>query len=122
MSEPLLPDALYAGGIWMLERDRPFDAAHFFRAMLIDSPTNERAWLGLGTCHERLDQDEEARDIYLAAYVAASRKVRCGIALSRVYRRGGQAETAASTLESLDDFAEAEEMEELLHIERKCHE
>ena len=119
-SSPLLPEALYAGGVWMLERDRPLDAAHFFRAMLLDQPEDERAWLGLGACHENIAQDDEAFEIYLSGFVAARRKVRCGIAMSRVLRRRGEGDRAERALDMLDDLASSEDLEPLLAEEKRA--
>jgi Tfp pilus assembly protein PilF len=117
---PPRTDVLYAGGLWLLERGRPLDAAHFFRALLVEAPEDERGWLGLGTCHERLDQDGEAFHLFLSGFVSARRKTRCGIAMSRLLRRNGEHARADRALEVLDDYASADELEALLDDERRA--
>jgi hypothetical protein len=120
MDPHLIAEALYAGGHWMLERDRPLDAAHFFRQMLVAVPDDERAWLGLGECHERLCQEEAAFELYVAGYFCSTRRVRCGIAASRILRRRGENERAVCALDELEPFAALEELEELLEMERRA--
>jgi uncharacterized protein HemY len=118
--ESSVPDALYAGGMWMLERDRALDAAHFFRAMLLAAPTDQRGWLGLATCHELLGQDEEAQDIYLAGTLAAEERGRCMVALSRLARRRGDPDKAERILDEAAELALEEGVEELITLERSA--
>jgi Flp pilus assembly protein TadD len=118
MNPSILPDALYTGALWMLERERPLDAAHFFRAMLLQTPTDERAWLGLGNCHEQIGQDEEAKELYVTGTVAATRRVKCMIALSRLFRRNNDEDAADRILEEAADLAPLEDLEELVLFER----
>jgi hypothetical protein len=118
--ETTMSDALYAGGVWMLDRERPLDAAHFFRAMLLAAPADERGWLGLGTCHERLDQDVVAFDIFLAGTVAAERKVRCMLAVARALRKNGEEAKAERVLEEAAALAVDEGLALLVEHERSA--
>lgn len=119
MNTEHVTEALYAGAMWMVERERPLDAAHFFRAMLLHSPTDERGWLGLGQCHEQLEQDAEAEELYIAATVAAERKVRCLVALARLYRRNQAQDEADRVLDDALDMAPNEDLADLVTQERE---
>jgi tetratricopeptide (TPR) repeat protein len=112
-------ELLYAGGLWLLDRARPQDASHFFRALLVEAPEDERGWLGLGACHEQIGQDDQAYELYLSGFAAARRKTRCGIAMARVLRRAGDIGRADRALEMLEDYAQSEELEDLLADERR---
>jgi hypothetical protein len=114
-----LAEPLYAGAMWLLDRERPFDAVHFFRAMLLDTPADERAWLGLGACHEHLGQRDVARDVYLTGTIAASRRAKCMIALSRLFRRDGDVDTMNQLLDEASPFAFTEGVTSVLDAERE---
>jgi len=49
-------EAVYAAGHWLLSCERIAEAAVAFCFMLRAAPTDERGWLGLGQCHERILQ------------------------------------------------------------------
>jgi hypothetical protein len=70
--------------------------------MLLVAPLDDRAWLGLGACHEALDQPELALEIYVSANVVSPRTVRCAIARARLLRTIGRPGDACFAL----DFAE----------------
>src|SRR5437879_2546565 len=80
-------EALYATAFRLLGDDRFSDAACVFRAMLKAAPTDERAWLGLGACHEKIGQDRLVLELYGAGSVAAMPSVRLNLARARVLRR-----------------------------------
>jgi Tetratricopeptide repeat len=86
-SRPSAVEAIYAAAHWLLARDRPADAAKVFRVMVQVVPRDERAWLGLGECHERVDQLRIAAELYAAGSVIAGRgqspSVRCLVARAR---------------------------------------
>lgn len=89
-------EALYATAKWLLDQNRVIDALHVFRAMLVAAPVDERAWLGLGACHEALDQASIAADVYACGATACG-GVRCHVARVRVLRllgREGDADLA----------------------------
>jgi tetratricopeptide (TPR) repeat protein len=80
-------DGLYAVGHWLLEQERNADAMDVFRAMLIAAPEDERGWLGLGECHDRLAEHEKAAVLYALAAQATPDAYRCVLARARVLRR-----------------------------------
>ncbi len=111
-------NALYAAGYHMLERDRFEDAAVLFRTMLLADAEDERGWLALGTCHERLEHDEMAEELYSAGAQIARSRVRCLVAVSRLFRKTGD-DRADEALDAAIDLAATDEEEELVELERK---
>jgi Flp pilus assembly protein TadD len=80
-------EAIYAIGHTLLEQQRAVEAAKVFRVMLRLVPTDERGWLGLGACHEEVDDLELASELYGTGWtVAQPPSARCLSALSRVVR------------------------------------
>ena len=57
-------DSLYSVAYAFLEADRIRDATNAFRVMVRFAPLDERAWLGLGECHERVGELEIASELY----------------------------------------------------------
>lgn len=110
-------NALYAAGHHMLERDRLDDAAILFRTMLLADAEDERGWLALGECHERLEQDAMAEELYSAGAQIARSKLRCLVAVSRLFRKQGDAR-ADEALEAASELAATDDEEELLELER----
>ena len=101
-------EAIYAIGHTLLEQQRAVEAAKVFRVMLRLVPTDERGWLGLGACHEELDDLDIASELYGTGWtVAQPPSARCLSALSRVVRLLGDATTAneylAESLAVADD-------------------
>jgi Flp pilus assembly protein TadD len=83
-------EAIYAIGHALLEQARATEAAKVFRVMLRLVPTDERSWLGLGACHEELDELEIAADLYGAGWtIAQPASASCLSALSRLLRAMG---------------------------------
>ena len=88
-------EAIYAIGHTLLEQQRAVEASKVFRVMLRLVPTDERGWLGLGACHEELDDLDIASELYGTGWtVAQPPSARCLSALSRVVRLLGDATTA----------------------------
>lgn len=88
-------EAIYAIGHTLLEQQRAVEAAKVFRVMLRLVPSDERGWLGLGACHEELDDLDIASELYGTGWtVAQPPSARCLSALSRVVRLLGDATTA----------------------------
>jgi hypothetical protein len=99
-------EGLYATAHWLLSTDRPIDAASVFRAMVLLARTDERGWLGLGTCHEAVDQPGLALELYGTAQVLLPRAVRCRLARARLLRAVGRDDEADDTLEGAQELAE----------------
>jgi hypothetical protein len=99
-------EALYATGHWLVTRSRPEDAACVFRAMILLAPADERGWLGLGACHEAVDQPLLALELYGAAQVLLRRAVRCRLARARVLRVIGLDDEADDALLGAEALAD----------------
>lgn len=110
-------NALYAAGHHLLERERVDDAAVLFRTMLLADATDERGWLALGFCHERLEQDAMAEELYGAGAQIARSPVRCLLAASRLFRRLDD-DRADEALEAAAEIAATDEDHELVQNER----
>jgi tetratricopeptide (TPR) repeat protein len=98
-------DALYATGHWLLTSDRPADGAAVFRGMLVLAPNDERAWLGLGACHETLSQTRLALDIYGTALAMSRTAVRARLARARLLARLDRDDEAAEALLDAEEAA-----------------
>lgn len=114
-----LVDTLYGAAKWMLDLGRVHKALDLFRAMVLTAPGDERSWLGLGACHERLGQEAIALELYRMGAETA-RSARCHVARSRVLRRLGRDLDAAVALDSAETLAVDAESEELVTHERRA--
>ncbi len=110
-------DALYAAGHYMLGRDRIDDAAALFRTILLADARDERGWLALGACHERVEQYGMAEELYSAGAQIARSPVRCLIAVARLFRRVGD-ERADECLDAAADLEVTDEEQELIDYEK----
>lgn len=114
-------DALYAVGHRLVAQDRARDAISLFRTMLLVDARDERGWLALATCHEKLDEPEKAIALCLLASSACEGKaLRCAVARARLLNAIGEQEEsrlayvdAARMAESLAD----DEMVALIALE-----
>jgi tetratricopeptide (TPR) repeat protein len=97
-------EALYATAHWLLSRERTHDASDVFRAMAFFAPADERAWLGLGSCHELMGQPNLALEIY-GVGSALARSARCEVARSRTLRSTGREDAASEALERAESMA-----------------
>jgi tetratricopeptide (TPR) repeat protein len=98
-------EALYATGHWLLGAERFADAAIVFRTMALAAPTDERAWLALGACHEGIGQLKIAASLYELASAAAAPALRCTIARARLLRALGRDDEALDTFERARELA-----------------
>jgi tetratricopeptide (TPR) repeat protein len=121
-SETHAVEAIYATGHWLLSKERHGDAAKVFRVMLHAAPTDERAWLALGECHERIGQHRIALELYGTGSVLAATAVRCHVARARVLHlleRDVEAEAALETAEKLAAARDDESLVTLVAGERE---
>jgi hypothetical protein len=102
-------EAIYAAAHWLLTRERARDAAKVFRFLLQLAPRDERGWLGLGECHERIEQPRIAAELYGAGSVIAGRpgsvSVRCLIARARMMAKLGRNQDVQWTLDTAERAA-----------------
>ena len=89
----------------VLGRQRFEDAAIVFRTMALAQCSDERAWLGLGSCHEGIGQLDIATSLYEVAGTVAAPALRCAIARGRSLRALGRNDEALSALEHARDLA-----------------
>ncbi len=110
-------EALYAAGHWLVEQDRPRQAISLFRTMLLVDARDERGWLALATCHEKLDEPEKALALCQLALSACDGKaVRCTIARARLHRTLGDREEALAAYGEAARIAESIGDDELAAI------
>ncbi len=119
-SRPATIEAIYATAHWLLARERAADAAKVFRVMLRVAPRDERAWLGLGECHERIDQLRIAAELYGAGSVIAggerSLSVRCLLARARVLAKLARGDDIERILDAAENAAAAQDDEALIAL------
>jgi len=115
-------EALYTTGLWLIDQNRLNDAARVFQAMMVCQPTDERGWLALGTCHEKMDNVKVAYSIFEAGRHAASPSARCEIARARAARALGNEDLALEAYDAAIAAAEAaddEQLQSLATMERE---
>jgi tetratricopeptide (TPR) repeat protein len=91
-------EALYAAGHALLAQQRFADASCIYRAMLACAPSDERGWLALGTCHEKIRQYDIALQLYGVGHAMAGAGVRCQLARARLFRKLGKRDEAEESL------------------------
>ena len=109
-------NALYGAGCWLLEQRRHEDAMHVFRTMLVVAPADERAWLGLGECHEELGELDRADALYALATSACGSALRCVVARARLLRATAREDEAQELYASAAVLAVASRDDEVLAI------
>lgn len=116
--------AIYVKGKRLLDSERYHDAAVAFRLMVYVAPNDERAWLGLGLCHEKQGQALIARELYALGGTAAN-SAKCLIACARLIAKQGDKEAAGVYFERAGALAEARGDETLVALAAKereiCH-
>ncbi len=114
-------EAIYAAAHWLLSHERVADAAEAFRIMLRAVPRDERGWLGLGECHERISQPFIALELYGAGMVVAgdsrAHSVRCLLARARLLSKVGR--DADGALDAADAAAEKLGDDDLIALVRR---
>jgi tetratricopeptide (TPR) repeat protein len=102
-------EGLYATAYWLLEEDRVRDAADVSRTLVLLAPEDERGWLLIGTCHERIGQDSVAAELYAAGCAFIRDSVKCRVALARALRSLARDDEAITVLEDAVDLASGNE-------------
>ena len=103
---PTAREALYSTGHSLLGQDRHAEAAALFRIMLRLAPTDERAWLALGECHEGASHRGIALELYTAGVAAAPNAARCELARFRILYDDDRTDEADAAFESAREIAE----------------
>jgi Flp pilus assembly protein TadD len=112
-------ESLYALAFSKLGQHSYCDAACLLRLMLHLAPTDERAWLGLGLCHERLGQLEVASQLYASGVLAANPSGRCALACARLLGRRGLDDDATRLYEHAVTAFELRGEEQLANVARE---
>lgn len=112
-------EALYTLAHRKLGEQRYVDAAALLRLMLHVAPTDERAWLALGLCHERLGQLGTASELYATGVLAARPTGRCALACARVLERQGRSDEAGELYEHAIEAFETRGEDDLARLCRQ---
>ena len=117
-------EKLYSVGFWLHARERYADAALAFRTMLRTAPTDERGWLALGACHEKIEQPRVALQLYGWGARVAHDATRCHLARARLFAQLDRLSEAADAAEAALRVAEEtgdDDLVALVRAERKNH-
>ncbi|MEZ4225815.1 MAG: tetratricopeptide repeat protein [Polyangiaceae bacterium] len=106
-SDTAAVESLYAMGHGLFSQERFVDAAAIFRIMLQLAPTDERSWLALGECHERVGQPDVALELYGAGTVANEQAARCQVARARIFIEQGRHAEAEEAIDAAQAIADA---------------
>jgi tetratricopeptide (TPR) repeat protein len=121
-SERHAVEILYATGFRLHAQERYRDAAQVFQVMLQAAPTDERGWLALADCHEKLGQRYIALELFSAGTVAATPAPRCMLSRFRLlydFDRSEEADDAYEAALQLAAAADDEELTKLVQNERR---
>jgi Flp pilus assembly protein TadD len=116
-------DGLYACGHALFSEERFHEAASVFRALAAALPEDERGWLGLGACHERVGQPEIAAQMYETGAALVPGSTRVHLALARALRALGKDDDADLALDRAESAADASDdptMAALVAAERRA--
>jgi len=102
-------DALYTVAHWLVGAARYRDAASVFRLMAISAPADERAWLGLGACHEALGQSAHALVTYGTGRALSPSGARIEIARARLLEALGRDDEAEGAWSAARTKAEGDD-------------
>jgi hypothetical protein len=113
-------EAMYATGHWLLFERRVKDAGEVFRLMVLNAPSDERSWLGLGATHEALGQHGIASELYRLALTLGP-FARCALARARALMTLGhvvEGDEAFETALTLCRETDESELESMILAER----
>ncbi len=115
-------EILYTTGFQLHAQERYRDAAQVFQIMLQAAPTDERGWLALADCHEKIGQRHIALELFSAGTIAAQPAPRCMLSRFRLLydlNRSQDADEAFEAALELAGAADDEELTKLVQSERK---
>jgi tetratricopeptide (TPR) repeat protein len=118
---PAVPtvEAIYATGHWLFAREEWANAAKVFRVMIHTAPRDERGWLALGECHERIEQPLIALELYGAGSVVAAPSARCDLARARTLRELDRDDEADEAFARAEQLAAEGDDEDLVALARR---
>ena len=109
-------EKLYSVGFWLYGQGRYADAALAFRTMLRTAPNDERSWLSLGACHEKIDQFRIALELYGSGTAVIPGSVRCHLARARALAQLGRDSEARDALDAASGAADDQGDDELVRL------
>jgi tetratricopeptide (TPR) repeat protein len=115
-------EILYSTGFELHAQERYRDAAKVFQVMLVAAPTDERGWLALADCHEKLGQRHIALELFSAGTLAAEPAPRCMLSRFRLLYdldRLQEADDAYDAALELAAAADDEALAKLIQNERR---
>jgi len=115
-------EILYATGFRLHAQERYRDAAQVFQIMLQAVPTDERGWLALADCHEKLGQRYIALELCSAGTVAAEPAPLCMLSRFRLLydlNRSQEADEAFDSALELAAAADDEDLAKVIQYERR---
>jgi predicted TPR repeat methyltransferase len=116
VGRPEAIEAIYATGHWLLAHEQTEAAARVFRVLVHAVPRDERGWLGLGECHERMGQLRIAAELYGTGGAVAEPPVRCRLARARALARAGYPDASEEALDAAEEAAQELADEALLEL------
>jgi len=115
-------EILYSTGFQLHAQERYGDAAQVFQIMLQAAPTDERGWIALADCHEKLGQRHIALELISAGTIAAEPTPRCMLSRFRLLYdldRSHEADEAYDAALELAAAADDEGLTKAIQNERK---
>jgi len=115
-------DILYTTGFELHAQERYRDAAQVFQIMLQAAPTDERGWMALADCHEKLGQRYIALELFSAGTIAAEPAPRCMLSRFRILydlNRSQEADEAYDAALELAAAADDDDLTNLIQNERR---
>ena len=115
-------EILYTTGFELHAQERYRDAAQVFQIMLQAAPTDERGWMALADCHEKLGQRYIALELFSAGTIAAEPAPRCMLSRFRILydlNRSQEADEAYDTALELAAAADDDDLTKLIQNERR---
>ena len=115
-------EILYTTGFALHAQERYRDAAQVFQIMLQAAPTDERGWMALADCHEKLGQRYIALELFSAGTIAAEPAPRCMLSRFRILydlNRSQEADEAYDAALELAATTDDEDLTKLIQNERR---
>lgn len=108
VSPTLLVERCYATAFAALSGDDNLLAQRLFGYLALLAPRDSRAWVGLGTCKERLGDLRGAAGVYGVGAALASEPCFCWVARARALMRSGRTLEAEQAFNAAESCADAD--------------